>query len=286
MVDTIAALYADEDVMGAFADWFEFTRDCARETILSTKAIQLTCLGVADNFQSCETTQNYLVDPDNRRPADVGRSPRWPVSCADAIRRPGRGEVPPDLAILRLRRRRPDAFVGAAAAYSPLPSSSGHVVSFARGADQEVVVVASRLARPIEAAGGSAPTPVLPEGRWFDVLTSREYEGGSIEFTTLLDRFPCGARGGFRRRGHHHDAGRDGPDRAAPRRAGGEAGAAGAEGGLLGWLTRRLSGKDAIGGAADEPAGRGERAQRASRESEPRRGNGRVNGRAEEPNDG
>ena len=26
MVDTIAALYADEDVMGAFADWFEFTR--------------------------------------------------------------------------------------------------------------------------------------------------------------------------------------------------------------------------------------------------------------------
>lgn len=291
MVDTIAALYADEDVMGAFADWFEFTRDCARETILSTKAIQLTCLGVADNFQSCETTQNYLVDPDNRRPADVEAL----AAMAGELRRRDPQTLAEEKfhltrAILRLRRRRPDAFVGAAAAYSPLPSSSGHVVSFARGADQEVVVVASRLARPIEAAGGfGANTVVLPEGRWFDVLTSREYEGGSIEFTTLLDRFPCAvleevsdAEGTTTMRAAMAPI-EQRPRRAEPR---GEAGAAGAEGGLLGWLTRRLSGKDAIGGAADEPAGRGERAQRASRESEPRRGNGRVNGRAEEPNDG
>ena len=48
----------------------EFTRESARETILSSKAIQLTCLGVADNYQSCETIQNYLVDPDNRRPVE------------------------------------------------------------------------------------------------------------------------------------------------------------------------------------------------------------------------
>lgn len=73
--------------MEAFSDWFEFTRESARETILSSKA-QLTCLGVADNYQSCETIQNYLVDPDNRRPVEVTGGGRWRRNCVGAIRAP------------------------------------------------------------------------------------------------------------------------------------------------------------------------------------------------------
>ena len=193
MVASIGALYADQDVMEAFSDWFEFTRESARETILSSKAIQLTCLGVADNYQSCETIQNYLVDPDNRRPVEV--------TALRAMAKELRRRDPRTLAeekfhltrsILRLRRRRPSIFVGERAHYSPLPSSSGHVLSFARGANREVVVVASRLARPIAEAGGfGSHTVVLPEGHWFDVVTGREYDGGALDLSSLLDRFPC-----------------------------------------------------------------------------------------------
>lgn len=193
LTSTIGDLYADDDVMGAFTDWFEFTREATRAAILSRKAVQLTCLGVADCFQSCETVQNYLVDPDNRHPADY-----------PALRLMGRelADRPPDSlgeekyhitrAILRLRRRRPQVFVGPHASYRPLPSSSGHVTSYSRGAGDEVLVVASRLTRSADQADDYAGnTVVLPEGQWFDVLTAQEYAGGPVELTTLLQRFPC-----------------------------------------------------------------------------------------------
>ncbi len=193
LIDAVTALYADEDVLGAFADWYQFTAETARETILSRKAIQLTCLGVADCFQSCETTQNYLVDPDNRRPAD------WAglAEMASGLRKRAPNTVAEEKlhitrAILRLRRRRPEVFVGPDATYRPLPTSSGHVLSYSRGANQQVVVVASRLSRPMEDDGGFGEhTVVLPEGRWYDVLTGREMDGGSVELATLLDRLPC-----------------------------------------------------------------------------------------------
>ncbi|NLH69621.1 MAG: malto-oligosyltrehalose synthase [Brooklawnia sp.] len=248
MTASIGALYADQDVMGAFADWFEFTRESARETILSSKAIQLTCLGVADNYQSCETIQNYLVDPDNRRPVEVAA---LRAMAKDLLRRD-----PQTLAeekfhltrsILRLRRRRPSVFVGNRAHYSPLPSTSGHVLSFARGADREVVVVASRLARPITEAGGfGGHTVVLPEGRWFDVITSREYDGGALELSNLLDRFPCAVLEEV------SNAERTTTIRAAmapvehkPRhRVPREPESAEGDGGLLSWLSKRIAARE------------------------------------------
>lgn len=240
----IAELYADDDVMGAFADWFAFTRECVRQTILSRKAIQLTCLGVADCFQSCETIQNYLVDPDNRRPADFEAlratnkelAKRDPQTLAEE-------KLHLTRSILRLRRRRPQLFVGAQAAYRPLPSSSGHVLSFARGVKSEVVVVAARLARPIDEAGGFGDhTVVLPEGQWYDVLTGREFDGGSLALAELLARFPCAVLEQI------SDAERTTTMRAVmaplesrkqPKRA--QPVSSEQDGGLLGWLTRRLA---------------------------------------------
>ncbi len=189
----IEKLYADGDIMGAFADWYEFTDDSVRTSVLSRKAIQLTCLGVADTYQSCETLQNYLVDPDNRSAANFEA---LAATAAELDRRPPEGlaEEKQHLTreILRLRRRRPDAFVGARAAYRPLPSSTGHAVCFARGDDPQVVTVAARLHRVIENQHGfTEHTVVLPEGSWRDVLTGAEFDGGSVLLTDLLTRYPA-----------------------------------------------------------------------------------------------
>ena len=188
----IARIYDDEDLMGAFSDWFAFTSDAVRVSILSRKAIQLTCLGVADTYQSCETVQNYLVDPDNRAPADFAGladvasylDRRAPVNLAEEKFHLTRE-------VLRLRRRRPDAFVGAGAAYRPLPSSTGHALCFARGDDPQVVTVAARLHRDLDRAEGfTAHSVVLPEGTWRDVLTDTEHAGGNILIDHLLTRSP------------------------------------------------------------------------------------------------
>ena len=210
MVASIGALYADQDVMEAFSDWFEFTRESARETILSSKAIQLTCLGVADNYQSCETIQNYLVDPDNRRPVEV--------TALRAMAKELRRRDPRTLAeekfhltrsILRLRRRRPSIFVGERAHYSHCQvrratcsaSRAGPTASGRRGEQLARPMRGRRLAAYRRAAGG----------HWFDVVTGREYDGGCAGLERPARSFPLRRSGrGLRRRTHHHDPRGDG----------------------------------------------------------------------------
>lgn len=255
LTQLVSDLYADADVMGAFADWFAFTDASVRVAILSRKAIQLTCLGVADNYSSCETVQNYLVDPDNRGPFDFDEL------AATASKLDGR--APENVAeekmhltreILRLRRRRPDAFVGPHAAYRPLPSSTGHAVCYARGEDPQVVTIAARLHRGLESQlGFTEHSVVLPEGSWRDVLTDTTYEGGNLLITDVLATYPCAVLEKV-----------DGPDAQTARAeadsltdgrplfrasaAGRREGAPDAPGdstdtentGLLGWLTRRF----------------------------------------------
>ena len=254
LADLVASLYADEDVLGAFADWYEFTADTVRTSVLSRKAIQLTCLGVADCYQSTETTQNYLVDPDNRGAADFAGLARQvrrlhshePTALADE-------KLHLTRQILRLRRRRPDAFVGAHAAYRPIPSSSGHVLAFARGAEPQVVTVAARLGRAMEAPDAFAGhTVVLPAGRWFDVLTGEEFDGGSVDLGELLDRFPVAV---LEEVSNSESTGTLPAVIGTARPARPPARAAvdpAADGGLLGWLTRALRPNP-----AEEPGRRG-----------------------------
>ena len=191
MVATLTELATNEDVLAAFEAWYTLTEDAVRTSILARKAIQLTCLGVADLYQGCETIRTHLVDPDNRRPVDFAAlaekltylDRRDPVTLAEE-------KLHLTRQILQLRRRRPDVFVGAKAAYAPLPSSTGHVLSFTRGADPQVAVVAS-LRRPKEAAVFATHTIVLPEGTWTDVLTRRTFDGGAAPVTDLLQRYPA-----------------------------------------------------------------------------------------------
>ncbi len=193
LVDWLAELYDNEEVMGELADWFELTQEAARTAILSRKAIQMTCLGVADVYQGSETLQNSLVDPDNRGLIDFEKlsthcsylDRRQPVTLAEE-------KLHLTREILRLRRRRPAAFVGAKAAYRPLPSSTGHTLCFSRGDEPQVVTVAARMHRVLATGSGfTEHTVVLPEGTWTDVLTGLQHAGGSVLLADLLTRFPC-----------------------------------------------------------------------------------------------
>lgn len=193
LVEWLADLYSNEEVMDELAEWFELTQEAARTAILTRKAIQLTCLGVADVYQGSESLQNSLVDPDNRGRVDFELlatqcsylDRRQPVTLAEE-------KLHVTREILRLRRRRPGAFVGAEAAYRPLPASTGHALCFSRGDDPQVVTIAARLHRVLASTSGfTEHTVVLPEGTWTDVLTGHQYAGGSVLLADLLTRFPC-----------------------------------------------------------------------------------------------
>ena len=191
------ARYALEDptVVGLFTEWEQRTRGAVRAASLGTKLVQLTLPGVADVYQGTEVDTPTLVDPDNRRPVD------WSALGA-RLDRLDEGAGPRDLSdekllvtsrALRVRRERPEAFVGPDAGYVPLAHSSGHTVTYARTVadDPRVVVVATRLAASVERLGGWADhTVAVPDGAWHDVLTDRTAPGGVTPVATLLDRLP------------------------------------------------------------------------------------------------
>nr|NLD41581.1 malto-oligosyltrehalose synthase [Actinomycetales bacterium] len=94
-------------------------------------------------------------------------------------------------AILHLRRRRPEAFVGETAGYRPLAASTGHVVAFARGDDPAACTVAVRLWRSFAAAGGVGDHRVLlPEGSWRDIRSGTVFQGGEVLLSGLLADAP------------------------------------------------------------------------------------------------
>jgi len=159
---------------------------------LAQTLIKIAAPGVPDFYQGAELWDFSLVDPDNRRPVDLAGltqlssylDRRAPLTLAEE-------KLHVTRELLRLRRRRPDAFVGPDASYRPLPSSTGHAFCFARGRDPQVVTVATRLHRALnDALGFTEHSVVLPEGTWRDVLTARDFPGGSVAVSELLTRYP------------------------------------------------------------------------------------------------
>ncbi|SEE04645.1 malto-oligosyltrehalose synthase [Ruania alba] len=191
----VAALVTHSDVHALMGAWVERTREPVRVTTLAAKALQLTLPGVADVYQGTETTTVGLVDPDNRRPVDHAR-------ISAMLDRLDAGAGPQNLAeeklrlttaLLRLRRRRSDAFVGPDAAHHALPTSTTHAIAFARSAGDEhaVVTVATRLSVVLRAIGGwGEHSVVLPAGRWRDVLTGHVTDGGDTPLASLLAASP------------------------------------------------------------------------------------------------
>lgn len=186
---------ASAEVAEAMTAWTERTADSVRAAILGARALQLTIPGVADTYQGTELTTVALVDPDNRRPVDH-------APIIEALARLDAGAGPWDLgseklrmtaALLRLRRRRSEAFVGEQSGYRVLRTSTGHAVAFARTvAEQaEVVTVVTRRPQQLRTVGGWAEhCLVLPEGHWRDVITTTEHEAGEVPLAALLRSSP------------------------------------------------------------------------------------------------
>jgi (1->4)-alpha-D-glucan 1-alpha-D-glucosylmutase len=86
---------------------------------------------------------------------------------------------------LRLRRDHPEWF-GAASSYAVLATSTPRAVAFARAGS--VVTVVSRLTA--RSPGWEGETVELPPGRWREVLTDTEYDGGAVPLATLLAALP------------------------------------------------------------------------------------------------
>lgn len=195
LADFAAHLVTDRDVAELMTTWVGRTAAAVRVATLATKALQLTVPGVADVYQGSESTLVALVDPDNRGPVDH-------EPLAAQLARMDEGAGPRELAeeklrlvaaVLRLRRRRPGAFVGGAAEYQALPTSTGHAIAFARGAAHraQVVTVATRLPVTLGRLGGWAEnTVVIPEGQWRDVTSGATHDGGSQPLAQILRHAP------------------------------------------------------------------------------------------------
>ena len=189
------AAVADREVIALMSAWVKRTAEPVRVAVLVTKALQLTLPGVADVYQGTETTRVGLVDPDNRGPVEL-------EPLVAALARVDAGQRPTDLgeeklrlvtSLLRLRRSEPEAFVGPRSGYAALPTTTGHALAFLRSIDGDprVCTVVTRLPVALGAAGGwGAHAVVLPEGRWRDVVTGAEHDGGSLALGELLAESP------------------------------------------------------------------------------------------------
>ena len=173
----------------------------AREThaiILANKALALTWLGVADVYQGSETTRTSLVDPDNRRPVDYhGEAGLEPMLAHLGSGAPARGideeKLALTAALLRLRRSRPETFVGSRSGYRAIPVTTSHAFAFARTLDgeEDVIVVVRRLGRRLATLGGwREHSIVLPEGSWRSVTTGAETDGGTLPLADLMGDAP------------------------------------------------------------------------------------------------
>ena len=153
----------------------------ARNDILGQKLIHLTAPGIPDIYQGTETTEDSLVDPDNRRPIDH-------AALRGAMERGDDDKLRVTMAALALRRARPQTFL--AGGYTPLPatgSAARHLVAFLRG--QDVVVAACRWTVALAETGWQDTVLPLPEGRWLDRLSGRQW-AGSVPLVELLADSP------------------------------------------------------------------------------------------------
>lgn len=164
---------------------------------LAQTLIKCTVPGVPDTYQGSELWDLRLVDPDNRGPVDYSlRSAILAELLAgtevDEIMRRMDDGVPKLwllYKVLHLRRDKPEWF-NEDSEYAPLSAEGAkqeHLIAFRRG--QSVAVLAPRW--NLRLGGGFGATTVeLPEGRWTNVLTDEELNGGRVRVQNLFRKFP------------------------------------------------------------------------------------------------
>jgi (1->4)-alpha-D-glucan 1-alpha-D-glucosylmutase len=164
---------------------------------LTQTLIKCVAPGVPDTYQGGELWDLRLVDPDNRGPIDYQTRS---AMLAELIAGPTVDEIMksmdsglPKLWIiykaLHLRDDHPDWF-GESSTYVPLPvegAKQEHLIAFSRG--DSVAVLTPRWNVRLGSSFGST-TVVLPPGRWTNILSGEEMNGGKTRAQNLFQRFP------------------------------------------------------------------------------------------------
>lgn len=186
LVRNVTAAPASGDIEAFLAE----TEQGFRSNVLAAKLLNLAIPGFPDVYQGSEALEQSLVDPDNRRPVDWARMDALRSTAAEPLSGEWDLEVAKTRLVreaLHLRRAHPERFEG----YAPVLASGSaaeHVVAFDRGG---AVAVATRLPIGLAARGGWGDTRIqLPEGRWRELLTGAELEGGEVALAQLLGTAP------------------------------------------------------------------------------------------------
>ncbi|GAA1422311.1 hypothetical protein GCM10009640_14850 [Agrococcus citreus] len=186
LVRNVTAAPASGDIEAFLAE----TEQGFRSNVLAAKLLNLAIPGFPDVYQGSEALEQSLVDPDNRRPVDWARMDALRTAAAEPLSGEWDLEVAKTRLVreaLRLRRAHPERFEG----YEPVLASGSaaeHVVAFDRGG---AVAVATRLPIGLAARGGWGDTRIqLPEGRWRELLTGAEVDGGEVSLAELLGTAP------------------------------------------------------------------------------------------------
>ncbi|MGO9522140.1 malto-oligosyltrehalose synthase [Mycobacterium sp.] len=159
----------DGPVAGQLTELVAQLNPHAASDALGQKLLALTVPGIPDVYQGTELWDDSLVDPDNRRPVDYAAR----RAELEAMRHPKMRVV---TTALRLRRARPDVFLGGS--YAPVLASGDaaeHVVAFRRGDD--VLVAVTRWTVRLKDSGWGNTVVPLPEGSWTDTLTGATASG-------------------------------------------------------------------------------------------------------------
>ncbi|MCT1460109.1 malto-oligosyltrehalose synthase [Aestuariimicrobium sp. p3-SID1156] len=145
--------------------------------VLSQKVVALTMPGIPDVYRGTEFVEDSLVDPDNRRPVDLGRS----MTELDLAKHHLVTEI------LRLRRDHAELFTK----YRPIALGgplAEHLVGYDRGG---AITLATRLPVGLERRGGWGDSGLtLPQGTWRDVL-SGAHHSGRVQLGEVFARHPA-----------------------------------------------------------------------------------------------
>ncbi|MFN3216241.1 MAG: malto-oligosyltrehalose synthase [Acidimicrobiales bacterium] len=169
-----------------------------RANALAALTLRATMPGVPDVYQGCETWNDGLVDPDNRRAPAFGLLRKQIAAAASADAAAAwddavSGSIKTIVLrrLLELRRRRGAAFEPGAS-YRPVTvegPAANRVISFVRGDD--VVVVVGRWHARGALGEGDAVIDVDP-GPWCDVLTGRTHRiDHPVPVASLLAPLPA-----------------------------------------------------------------------------------------------
>ncbi len=167
----------------------------AQTASLALNLLKLTAPGIPDIYQGTEIWNLSLVDPDNRSPVDFEIRARLlaeleKLTPEQILARAAEG-LPKLWMIrqaLRARHANEDLF-GANGTYTPLwPAGpkAGAIVAYQRGENAAIAVPRPGLA----SANWDATVLEIPAGKWKNQFTGETLEGGKVEMSSLLARFP------------------------------------------------------------------------------------------------